>query len=239
MRTEEIGQFDFISGHISPAIHNIVSRPCRYITLLRDPLGRIVSHYYARTPSPQQRSRDFQSLQDFMEIDNFMIRRILDTNVNTFHFLTLQRPEIHGKTFVKSLPNHYIGPITDEMIEEAKLKLREQFFLVGLTERFNDFVLLLSRKLGWKCPVIVTHNKTINKPQTASLDPKLVAYFKEKNKADYEIYAYAKQLFEAKWTELSMLDKISGRCHQSILKFYQRNTELFHFSRLEVSSKYS
>ena len=46
MSDEKRNEFDCITGHVPPCIHNFISRPCRYIMLLREPLERAISNYY-------------------------------------------------------------------------------------------------------------------------------------------------------------------------------------------------
>jgi hypothetical protein len=73
----------YVAGHFVFGIHAELGIPSRYVTVIRDPVTRIVSHYHhlVRSQSEQIRSHglvrsleDILETQDVAELDNLMVR---------------------------------------------------------------------------------------------------------------------------------------------------------------------
>lgn len=103
-----------IGGHaVRPSrdLSDVIPR-IRYITLLRDPVYRYISHYQYW----------IEKLQKKLSFEEFI-------NLETTH--NFQTRKIAGK----------------EDLTLAKSVLAERFFLVGVVEEFDEFLILLKRKL--------------------------------------------------------------------------------------------
>ena len=224
MSYEERDEFDYIRGHIPPCMHDFISRPCRYIVLLREPLERVISEYYFMLTSPEhprheEYNREKVTLEKHLveRIENFYGGEIL----NILLYPNLKRlrdiPEVENwRSFYPYSMN--------EMIEESKRKLREDFFQVGILERFGDFVFLLSRKLGWRVPYYRIKNRSRGRPDTAdildTIDTNLLSRFYEAYSAEYQLYEYARSIFEEEWSE-------SGISKLAISRYKMMNASLF------------
>ena len=71
MSDEKRNEFDCIMGHVPACIHNFISRPCRYIILLREPLERAISDYYfiltdTRHPRHERYNREKVTLEEHL-----------------------------------------------------------------------------------------------------------------------------------------------------------------------------
>ncbi len=205
MSYEERDEFDYITGHIPPCMHDFISRPCRYIILLREPLERAISDYYFMLTSPEHpRHEEYNKEKITLEkhlverIENFYGEGIL----NILLYPNLKRLRDIPK--IEKWRGFYPYSV-NEMIEESKRKLREDFFQVGILERFGDFVFLLSRKLGWEVPYYRIKNRNHGRPETAdvlgTIDTSLLSRFYEAYSPEYEIYEYARSIFEEEWSE--------------------------------------
>ncbi len=191
---------DFISGHIpTGVIHRATSRPCIYFTCFRDPLPKAISNYsHVLRWSGHRWHRRF--IEKKITLEKFLIQH---DDVKDF---LIDNPSV--RLFSDPLRTHDPQPMTSDLVEQVKTRLREQFAFIGLTERNVDSVFLLSRKLKLPLRPYLTHNVT-RRPEgsLSSLSREVIARFKELNWADYEIYGYAERTFERQWGELDAREK--------------------------------
>lgn len=129
-------KIEIINTHLGFGIHEYLSQPYTYITFLRDPVDRVISmyYYYQKTKNPL-----FQhlSLKEFVEsypaVQNGMTKN--------FSGVTLKRQLLPEEAKDKV-------PFTAENLELAKHNLQTQFKFVGISERFDESLILLQRILG-------------------------------------------------------------------------------------------
>jgi hypothetical protein len=95
-------------------------------------------------------------------------------------------------------PRSIPEPIGQEMLEKAKSNLRE-FAFVGLTERMQQSLNLLSYSFGWLPRDSITLNDTPHRVSRSDLPPDIVGLIAEMNRLDLELYRYASQLFEERY----------------------------------------
>jgi Galactose-3-O-sulfotransferase len=175
-----------LRGHLGFGLHQSMPQPCAYVTLLREPVERMISYYYfiCRTPDHycyhlirdnQMRLEDFIRCKQDIMIDNIQTR------------------------FLSGLETGYgvgFGQCTRDMLEAAKRNLERHFAVVGLTEGFDSTLLLLKRALGWRRLAYVRHNVTSNRPEKRKISQAALDAIAEVNALDTELYEYAQMLFE-------------------------------------------
>lgn len=172
-----------LHGHLSFGLHTYLPGDSTYFTFLRDPVERVISHYYFLRSHP----------------DLFWIPEEIEQKALSFHEV-LERDMIMDITNVQTrllagLP--YLFPsdaYTDEHLETAKQNLQNHF-LVGLTERFDESLLLLSRAFGWQNIYYKRRNVTSQRPHRQEMPAKTVDLIKRKNELDVALYAFAQELF--------------------------------------------
>ncbi len=89
-----------------------------------------------------------------------------------------------------------IGPggICDERaLEIAKENLARSFRVVGLCERFQESLLLMMVSFGWEVPFY--ENRKVAKIRP-SIEPRVIDAIREHNSFDFQLYDFAKELFE-------------------------------------------
>ena len=173
-----------ILGHIGFGLHEFLPQPSTYITFLRDPVERVISLFYfirraTRHPHHNSIVSSNMSLEEFVgsvdlgkQIDNSQTRLLADAwNVE-------------------------LGKCSQEMLERAKSNIDNYFAVVGLTERFDESLILLRQKLGWKNIFYQPKNVTKNRPLQDSISDKTLAEIKKYNELDFELYKYAQEIFE-------------------------------------------
>jgi hypothetical protein len=88
------------------------------------------------------------------------------------------------------------GACTDAMLERAKRNLDASFAVAGLTERFDETLVLLGERFGWSHLYFVRANVAPQGP-TVELSDDARRLIAEHNRLDDELYAYVTERFEA------------------------------------------
>jgi hypothetical protein len=129
-----------VVGHMPFGVHHFLPHGARYITMLRDPVEWTLSlrSYIERNPNLTgthgARGLDLNGFLDFLE-------RSAVTDMQT--------RLISGQIkLVNMLPPY--DPLSDDALERAKHNLRANFEFVGVVERFDESLLLMKRKFGWR-----------------------------------------------------------------------------------------
>ena len=141
----------------------------RFFAFLRDPVERTISHYYwlrERDPSFETPLED--ALADGLIHDNLQTRVIAG-----------------------SMP--FVA--TEETLEQAVANL-DRLTAIGLTDRFDESVVLLTRAFGWQPMAYSTENVTANRPPRQKFSPETLEVVERYNTFDIELYRQAKAQFE-------------------------------------------
>ncbi|NJR63267.1 MAG: sulfotransferase family 2 domain-containing protein [Cyanobacteria bacterium CRU_2_1] len=147
---EELQKYRLLRGHLGfiniPELipgKNIVN-----VTFLREPVARVISHYeyIRRMPGdPHYEAVKDMTLEEFAQkLTAGKVRK----NIQTYHIAKTHRFKLDG-----------LSPT--EILELAKESL-DRFAFVGLVERFQDSLFLLSYIFGWK-PIINTRKENAAK----------------------------------------------------------------------------
>ena len=163
------GDLRAVIGHFWFGLHEHLARPSLYVTALRDPVERIVSLYcYAKLHETMSLD-EFVAAPPFREVDNDQTRRLAGADPD-------------------------LGACAPDLLDQAKENLRRHFAVVGTTERIDETVVLLERRLGWGgAAVCHSRNVTPGRPAVAALPPHTVAAIRRRNELDFELWRYASQ----------------------------------------------
>jgi hypothetical protein len=171
-----------VTGHFWYGVHAAIPQPYFYITLLREPVDRIVSLYYHILGKDDELLHDEivsrgATLEDFVaefscrEIDNDQTRRIAG----------VEPP---------------FGRCTVQTLERAKRNVRERFAFAGTTDRFDESMIVLKGLLGWKHVFYLPELVNDARPQRDALPARTIDLISEHNHHDLELYNYAAALLE-------------------------------------------
>ena len=178
--------YQLVVGHMSFGLHAYLAepRPYRYFTMLRDPIERVLSFYYfiKRTPAHYLHdpvATENLSIPDFLAFqDSYMAR-----NGQT-RFLC-------GRDVMP-----YYGQVEADALAEAKTHIREHIAVTGLTERFDESLLLYQHAFGWKQLHYTRQNVTSKRTGLHELPADALAAIRAHNALDLELYAFAQGVFE-------------------------------------------
>lgn len=166
-----------VLGHIIFGLHDLVPQPSTYITLVRRPTSLVVSQYHwvRRDPTHWLHARVVEadmSLEEYveggisLESDNSQTRAIAGDTTTPF------------------------GECTGELLDTAKRNVDRHFSVVGLTERFDESLLLLRHAFGWS-KMHYAPAKVAPRRDRPSVPRPVLDRIEALNWLDDELYEYA------------------------------------------------
>ncbi len=179
--TSQINQLKLIQGHLKYGIHNHFHRRAKYFALIRDPINRVLSTYYyvlsqKNNPQNLSTSNNQMTIYDFVQ-----------SGVNPF-LINGQTQLISGKT--GDIDNPIIE--SEELFSLAKENIENDFLFLGITEMFDETILILKNMLGWHMPYYSIANRTKKKPNYDAVNPTIISFIKEHNQLDIKLYNITK-----------------------------------------------
>lgn len=173
---------DLLQGHLPFGVHELLGRPAVYFTILRRPLDRVISHYYYVRRRP----------------DHYLYEHVAGQKMSLHDYVSsgLTHELDNGQTrMLYGMDGETLPAITAAEGEQALRNLREHFRVVGLTEHFDESLLLLGARMGWKHLFYVRHNVTRERPAAEAISDETRRIIEERNAVDTELYNRAAELF--------------------------------------------
>jgi len=179
-----IARFKLYRGHMPYGLHRFLDAPSTYMTLLREPVDRVISEYYFRRSHPFRHPQEYRTLHanDLYEYVKTTPRRNVQTSL------------IAGIYTEYDFLNSHCDAAT---LELAKRNLADHFSFVGITERFAEAVALCSITYGWHVRWHTNFNVGTPRAGDPRSSPMLREMVEEYHQYDCELYRYANGLFEA------------------------------------------
>ncbi len=196
---ERLSRVRVVLGHMRFGIHEAVPGPSTYITILRDPLDRVLSGYHHRATRHGLR----MSVEDY-------IRSERDTAMDNLQTRNLSRGASLG------------AAITSEQFESAVSNLREHFSVVGMTERFDLSVLAMARTFGWHKLGYVPYNVSRGRPRVEDLPDDVADILRRHNEYDLELVRIAHALLDRRVEELGIDPDRDVAAYRRRLAVYRR-----------------
>lgn len=194
---QELAQYQYFTGHFRYDICRLLPRVPLFITILRNPVERVMSLYkYIRRQEhhPLYSRVKEMSLQEFAAWD---IPGLPGENKNRYVFDLGTRFDICRPRDIK-----FATPVTTDRLAVAQERL-ESFAFIGLTERFNDSVLLLSYLFHWE-PILCFANSNVAATPTSQddLPSEVLETIIENNREDIILYERAREIFDQQWHQM-------------------------------------
>lgn len=175
---------EFVGGHVGFGLHELFVRPCTYITVLRNPVDRVISYYYALLRNKNDFVKN-KTLEDFIQSE-------VSQNNMTCH--------LSGLTLKSQLGDASIdlecGRSSNKTLELAKNNLKDHFKVFCILERFDESLILLNKTLDWEIPLYKKNNVAKNRPAIKTLSKETLTMIENFNELDIQLYKYATELFE-------------------------------------------
>jgi hypothetical protein len=169
-----------VRGHILYGVHEKLGIDPVYITILREPVSRVVSTYrYIKRSSNHP-------LHAVVHDRSMSLSAFVESDIDREEVVNGQTRQLAGRLDVDP---------DNETLVIAKRNL-QGLAVVGLTERFDESLILLKRRLHWKMPFYVSKNVAPQEILPESLPTDVRTLLEQRNRLDLELYRFATELFE-------------------------------------------
>jgi hypothetical protein len=190
---EKLATYRLIRGHFLYDICNYLPQKPVFVTMLRDPIDRIISAYeFMKTCIPirpeailtQEKARSM-TLKEFV-CDPSTPAIVNDQTRHLSRDIRGQYPDLKRR----------------EWLEIAQENLAD-FAFFGLTEQFNPSMSLLTYTFGWQ-PIAEFQNLMVGdrKTKRSELAQDVIDAIAERNQLDMELYAFGQNLFAQRYAEM-------------------------------------
>lgn len=172
-------------GHMPFGVHQVLDRDVTYITLLREPVDRVVSGYYfAREPKSDQPGR--VEMDSRVTLEDYVARSVSPFTTNNGQVRLLA-----------GVSRAHFGIDPRATLDRAQHNLEHDISVVGTLDRFDEFLVLCKLLLGWTSYPTYERFKTSRvRPPVGEVSAAVRALIEERNALDIELYASARRRFE-------------------------------------------
>lgn len=177
----ERDKIKFLSGHMPFGLHKYFSLPCDYITLLRDPIEKVISEYYYMKNLPQHTY--YQTIKNMSLEDHAL------SGINSV--VNYQTRILSGNW---GMPHVHSLPLPPDALEVAKKNLEKYFKVVGIKEKFDETLLILRKVFGWKNIYYLKTNVGRHRPLINDVPENILRLIKRNNEWDLELHEFANHL---------------------------------------------
>jgi hypothetical protein len=161
----------------------------RYMTFLREPVDRVLSHYYRHIHQPDvSRANRLERRREGKDRAASLEEALAEPPLPQISNLATR--------FLCGHPSP-MGELPPSALDDAKANLRE-FAFVGLQERFEESVVLLQRTLGLELIPYLNRHVSLegHRPAVEEISDAERALIVECNRLDVELYGFGLGLFE-------------------------------------------
>lgn len=203
---DQKAKIHFISGHVSYGFHQQLKIPPDYITILRNPVDRVLSNYYYIRSNKNHRLHD--------KVNNLTFEEYLSSGEN---------PQLdNGMTRLISGEHPPIGQCDEKMLEKAKKNLKNDFAIVGILERQKESMLLFKEYFQWNFfPVFEVKNAG---KYDQRIDKRTLRLVNEMNALDVELYKWSVERLDNKVS--AKLPKREVQCYSLYLKMHELKSRI-------------
>lgn len=190
---EQRKDLKFITGHLEFGIHDLLPRPATYFSFLRNPVDRVISEYYFVLESP----------------DHHLYKKVIDEKISLQEFVEQKLTLGNGQTrMIIGLRNPEVNCCKNSFTQ-AKSNIENFFSVIGLTERFDESLILLQKQYGWnQLSYARWVHKSKSRPKVEDLSEKTFETIINANYYDLKLYEFGKALFDQQVsTQISDLDR--------------------------------
>ena len=188
LSVEQQKSVKIIQGHLLFGIHKHFINPTKYISMVRDPVEHILSGYYYLLKSPNH------PLYKYVKTKNIPFEEYLTSGINHM----TNNPQTRTLTGVGVLDPKEIefGHCPNSLLEQAINNIKKHFISIGVTERFNESILVFKKLLDWSTPYYSKANVTNKRPKSNQLSDRIVQLIREYNSLDLQLYDFVNKQFD-------------------------------------------
>ena len=176
----ERAKIHVLKGHMSFGYHVYMQQPVRYITMLREPVQRIVSHYNYVLDEPAH------YLYEHVTTRRMSLTEYASSGLST----ELE----NGQTrLIAGIPD--TEPCGSQTLQQAKENIETFFAVAGITEQFDATLILLKQRFSWGDVRYIKKNVS-DGSRKERLSDGVKHAIEDRNLQDLELYEYVRQRLE-------------------------------------------
>jgi hypothetical protein len=176
-------RIDCLKGTVFYGIHRYLPQECVYITILRDPIDRVISHYFYLFARKKRLGEEIKAI-DLEEV----------LRLEPFHATHQLRLLIERDSMDSALRD----PLPDNAVEIAAHTLETRFAVYGTLERYDETLLMMKQAFGWSRAYYARQNVNENRLPVGDIAPRHLDILREMCAPEIELYRYVKQQTEAR-----------------------------------------
>lgn len=182
-----------IHGHIWYGLHQLFDQSYRYISVIRDPVTRVLSHYnqlYHKEIFPHKEEIRSLEIKEFLE--RYPVNAF--SNYQTKVIAGFDMADIEASTAFETAPS------SGQLLSKAQENLANDYEVL-ITERYDETLVLAGQRLDWRNAYYVKSHVTSaakRKVSKSALSPELEGLIREMNSLDVELYESANQIVDAR-----------------------------------------
>lgn len=183
-------KYQLLTGHFPFGLHTIKKfKNAQYITFLRNPIERAISHYFFVIQSKYQ---NYEHSDYNKHINNSIIQILESSNKLSFRNFGSLRDNMQTR-YLAGIYNYSSKP-NSRLLKIAKRNL-DEYYLFGLQDSFEESAKRISERLNLNPfnEIVNTEKRTNNKDE---FDIDLMKQIESYHALDLELYAHAKERFE-------------------------------------------
>lgn len=186
-------EFHIVRGIVDYSISSHTSQDAKYMTIVRDPVERLVSHYKYVTRTPT----------------HYLYSAAVDANLSLQDYILSDlSPELLDGQARQILANEYHPELSEEEVVRI---LKTRFDFIGTTKSIPDAIAWVSATFGRPLPVSVQQkNVSPGSAAKTELDSSIREAVGQRNRVDGFIYNHALREMAATSTSRSAIPAQSG-----------------------------
>lgn len=215
---EARARLKLLHGHFPFGLHEYLPAPCRQFTFLRDPVRRYFSDFFYAIEDPRHNLHAKIKSGEMSILDYARLPETVP------YFDNLMTQYLSGGVFRRP---------SEKDLSDAKRNLTDAFTVFGITERFDESLLLIARAFGWEEPFYVTKN--VSRSTVANVPEEAINAALPWLQKDQELYEFATALFAERvrqaGSELERAVASLQRIESLLHKDYDADRHRFYYVR--------
>jgi len=169
-------RYKFVYGHYAGKLTDFVHPQTFCFTIFREPVDRIISHYFYVKREKQHYLYNFVTEND-IQLKDYASAEISDELENWY------------VTYFSGLPIDEVKKNPSAAVDIAYNKIKETYDLWGFQDDIQAVAYQLRQKTGLKEPFVNTfHNKTTQRAKKDEIDKETIQHIRNANLLDLELY---------------------------------------------------
>jgi len=174
------------TGHIrlDDAVYKSVDEPFLHFTILRNPIDRLVSHYYYILGREDHKQND----------------AVIKGKITLAQYATGEKISAPKNIMTRYLSGS--SELDGQALNEAKNNLKNLFTFFGFQDKFDESLMLLKNASELQNPFYLKKNETKKRKPVQAIPEETLQIIAENNQLDIQLFEYALALYQERMQSL-------------------------------------